>query len=435
MGPTSVFVIVTVILAAIGSLLLLVRLRHWALKIVSGALALSLGVLLGLIAVNDNFGYYRNWSAVVDGVFGSASGTGADGGMVRVGRYLVRAGTLRSVVLAGPSSRITRRGLIYLPPQYTQANFAHTRFPVVELLHGSPGAPSDWTQVLDVVKTADLLIARRVMGPMVLVMPATYSGRFSECVNGRYGADETYLAQDVPHDVRARYRVSTDPGQWGLAGYSSGGYCAANLALRHRSWFGAAGVLDGYFQADAGPAATALGHNPTLLTQNSPLTVVRSLRPGTAPMPAFWVGAGSDTGADYASAKRFVAALSGLERISFASERSAGHDFYAWSAELPTMLAWMWQQLAPPDMRTEFPVQGSPSTVQVPPIPRRRQAIGRLSLTPSPSLSTLPSPSTPSRDLITVTATATVTRTATPRQSSTHPTGPFRTPTPTPTHT
>src|SRR5215471_919265 len=102
MGPTSVFVIVTVILAAIGSLLLLVRLRHWALKIVSGALALSLGVLLGLIAVNNNFGYYRNWSAVVDGVFGSAPGPGADGGMFRVGRYLVRAGTLRSVVLAGP---------------------------------------------------------------------------------------------------------------------------------------------------------------------------------------------------------------------------------------------------------------------------------------------------------------------------------------------
>src|SRR5215471_19027067 len=71
MGPTSVFVIVTVILAAIGSLLLLVRLRHWALKIVSGALALSLGVLLGLIAVNDNFAYYRNWSAVVTACSGA----------------------------------------------------------------------------------------------------------------------------------------------------------------------------------------------------------------------------------------------------------------------------------------------------------------------------------------------------------------------------
>jgi poly(3-hydroxybutyrate) depolymerase len=56
------------------------------------------------------------------------------------------------------------------------------------------------------------------------------------------GLDDTYLSTDVPTIIRARYRVSTDPAEWGLLGYSSGGYCAANLGLRHRARFGAAAI-------------------------------------------------------------------------------------------------------------------------------------------------------------------------------------------------
>ena len=41
----------------------------------------------------------------------------------------------------------------------------------------------------------------------------------------------------------------------GLLGFSSGGYCAANLALRD------------------GPAGSALGGNPALEAANSPLTI------------------------------------------------------------------------------------------------------------------------------------------------------------------
>jgi hypothetical protein len=36
----------------------------------------------------------------------------------------------------------TRHGLVYLPPEYFHRSFAATRFPVVELLHGSPGTPT-----------------------------------------------------------------------------------------------------------------------------------------------------------------------------------------------------------------------------------------------------------------------------------------------------
>jgi len=90
---------------------------------------------------------------------------------------------------------------------------------------------------------------------MVLVMPAINgTGRnYQDCVNGPRVNDETYLLKDARNDILARYRVSHDPYEWGVGGYSSGGCCAANLTLRHPGSFGAAAVLNGSFQAADGP--------------------------------------------------------------------------------------------------------------------------------------------------------------------------------------
>ena len=136
---------------------------------------------------------------------------------------------------------------------------------------------------------------------MVLVMPSINgSGRqYQDCVNGPGINDDTYLTKDVRTDVLARYRVSQDPYEWGLCGYSSGGYCAANLALRHRSSFGAAAVINGYFRAADGPAGAALNHSQPLEAANSPLYLAERLTPDGSPVPAFWVAAGTNDKADY----------------------------------------------------------------------------------------------------------------------------------------
>ncbi len=55
---------------------------------------------------------------------------------------------------------------MYLPPQYGQARYAHVKFPVVELFHGTPGSPLSWDTVLQINRLADTLIARHVIGPM-----------------------------------------------------------------------------------------------------------------------------------------------------------------------------------------------------------------------------------------------------------------------------
>jgi pimeloyl-ACP methyl ester carboxylesterase len=122
---------------------------------------------------------------------------------------------------------------------------------------------------------------------MVLVMP-TINGtghQFQDCVNGPAVNDETYLTKDVRTDVYARYRVSHDPYEWGLAGYSSGGYCAANLALRHPGSFGAAAVINGYFRAADGPAGAALNNSQPLEAANSPLYLAERLTQNSSLLP------------------------------------------------------------------------------------------------------------------------------------------------------
>jgi len=367
--PTSSLLIVVLLGGCGGLLVLVVRLKRWAVKAVCGASVIMLATLIGVAEVNNYYGYYTSWGPLFNDLAGNRQALGLTSATVQVRSHEALAGTVQQIVLPGARSKINRTGLIYLPPQYHKPSLSHTRFPVVELLHGSPGKPANWVVTLKVARIADELISRHLMGPLVLVMPSINAGHhYQECVNGSAAADDTYLATDVPNDVRAHFRVSRVPAEWGLAGYSSGGYCAANLSLRHRSAYGAAAILDGYYRAADGAAALALGNNPQALTANSPLDVARRLPAGTQPLPAYWIEAGTGANGDYLRARDFIAAMKNLEQVSFVVEPRAGHNFYAWSAALPSMLAWMWQQLAPPTLRTAFPIAGPPTSVQVPPL-------------------------------------------------------------------
>jgi hypothetical protein len=135
--------------------------------------------------------------------------------------------------------------------------------------------------------------------------------------------------------------------------------------MRHRDSFGAAAVIEGYFRAADGPAASALKHNLLLENANSPLYLAERLTPGSGPVPAFWVAAGTNDGSDYRPATAFTAALNRIEQVPFIKLSNARDSGNAWQAALPTALAWMWQQLAPPDLRVMFPVRTQASGVVI----------------------------------------------------------------------
>lgn len=139
--------------------------------------------------------------------------------------------------------------LVYLPAAYGAAAYAERQFPVVELIAGMPGTPQTWTSALHVAHILDAEIAAGRTAPMIAVMPsADVDGRRdTECVNIVHGpATDTYLTADVRGAVIRQFRAAPDSASWSLMGYSSGGFCATNLAMRHPNLYAAAVSIAGY---------------------------------------------------------------------------------------------------------------------------------------------------------------------------------------------
>src|SRR3984885_2432449 len=368
LGPDSRLLTALLVTASVTLLVVTVRFRPLPSRLVCGALSIMVAMTGGVAAVNYYYGYYKTWTALWTDFHGGTGNLGTISTTRTTSTTTLASGRFGWISLPGKLSGYRRRGLLYLPPQYGEAQYAQVRFPVVELFHGTPGSPVSWDNVLQVNQVAEGLIARHVIGPMVLVMPAINgSGRdYQDCVNGPGVRDDTYLTQDVRADVLARYQVSQDPYEWGVAGYSSGGYCAANLALRHPGSFGAAAVIEGYFRAADGPAGAALNNNEPLETANSPLYLAERLTPGSGPVPAFWVAAGTRDTSDYRPATVFAAALDRIQQVPFI-KLNAADSGSAWAAALPAALTWLWQQLAPPDLRVLFPVRTqAPGVITLP---------------------------------------------------------------------
>jgi enterochelin esterase-like enzyme len=256
------------------------------------------------------------------------------------------------VKLPGPRSHINRNAYIYLPPQYFQSSYRDYRFPVIELIHGEPGEPQDWINVAGVTQSLNQLVSQGLARPVVLVMPDANGGLGNslQCLNQVHGPqDMTYLAQDVPNDVTHMLRVQPQGPAWGLAGYSEGGFCAANMALHFRRSYGFAGVLSGYFSPTwnqvNGRAVNPFGRNAALRALNTPAEVVRKLKPG-AYLPQFWLAAGRSDAQDVANAEYFSQELQNHQASVPVFLSAGGHTMEAWRDAIPALLEWMTGGLA-----------------------------------------------------------------------------------------
>ena len=108
------------------------------------------------------------------------------------------------------------------------------------------------------------------MQPMILVMmrPTVAPPRDTECVDVPGGPQtETFFAKDLPQAVSdALPGRDSGPGNWGIIGNSTGGYCALKIGLHHPDrFYGAAAGLSAYYKAPrTPPPATSSTANAAL---------------------------------------------------------------------------------------------------------------------------------------------------------------------------
>jgi enterochelin esterase-like enzyme len=379
-GPqgTGFFLLLMVVF---GGLLVWVALaKQIVFRVLAACLAFLPAMVFGIAAVNKFYDYYQTWGGMINDLTGqgassipkyAAAGAGTNKQFDKsIGRVTSRAedaqvGYLFQTSITDARSHLTRDVYVYLPPQYFQKAYRHYKFPAIELLHGSPGSPQAWVDVMGVIPAFLGLLASHPKDAAVLVMPDTDGGLKYElqCLNNPGGIqDMTFIAVDVPRAIARIARVQPPGRAWGVAGYSEGGYCAANIALQDPAGYGAAGVMSGYFSpvrshvpADGKADGKAggkprlvnvfIGH-PGLQLVNTPREYVTRV-PVNQVLPAFWLAAGAQDRQDVSAAANFRQLLqTRVANVPFVIVPGGGHQGSVWRAALGPMLRWMTPQLA-----------------------------------------------------------------------------------------
>jgi enterochelin esterase-like enzyme len=361
---TALFILLMVVFCALVCWMALAR--QMVFRVFAACLAFIPAMLFGVAAVNKYYDYYQSWGALASDLGGQGasqvtSATSVSHASARqVSAILGRRVNLRAAAVHGQTIRLTVPGkashlsrtvFVYLPPQYFRAAFSGYRFPVVELLPGLPGSPADWINVVGITAAYSTLLADGApVKPAVLVMPDANGGRriSLQCLNVRHGPqDATYLSQDLPGYLPHILRVQPPGPAWGVAGYSEGGFCAANLALVYRLQYGAAGVMSGYFSPSddqlGNPVHTVNPFGRDLHTRRTNTPRLRITRlPVSATIPQFWLGVGGKDIPGLRAARQFQRlVLARQPGVRLIVVPGGGHTMVTWRALVPSLLAWI----------------------------------------------------------------------------------------------
>ncbi len=258
------------------------------------------------------------------------------------------AGELLQISLRGQRTGLSSGpGYVYLPPQYFQPAYARTRFPVVLALTGYPGEASGIVHRLGLPTLAARMTAQGRIRPAVYVMLSVspLMPLDTECTDTPGGPQvESFYAEDVPAAIEQSFRVTASPTGWGVIGYSTGGYCAAKLAMMYPSRFSAAVSMAGYYDAEWGHALRyQWGGSGSYQNENNlywrlahlpapPVSVlVTSSRVGELSLPG-----------TTAFLRKIHPPMRGYSLIV----PQGGHNFRTWARELPQSLEWLSQRLS-----------------------------------------------------------------------------------------
>jgi S-formylglutathione hydrolase FrmB len=255
---------------------------RWGRRAVS-VLAVPLCVLSASLMLNGWVGYFPTvhtlWTQLTEGPLANQTDRTTVTAMQLAG-VVPAEGVVVPVTIDAQASGFKHRGeLVYLPPAWFAEN-PPPRLPVVMMIGGEFNTPSDWVRAGGAVRAADAFAAAHGGNAPVLVFVDS-GGAFNidtECVNGSRGNAADHLTKDVVPYMIAAFGVSPDQAHWGVAGFSSGGTCAVDLAVMHPEQFGAFADIAGDLSPNSGTTAQTIdrlfGGSVDAWAQFDPATVI-----------------------------------------------------------------------------------------------------------------------------------------------------------------
>ncbi len=314
-----------------------------------GVVAIFLAVLSAGSSVNQTFQYYPT----LDRLFGKTASNFINNSSLntirdqvrRTGKLPEHGATLSVSIPATHLNYRPRAAYVWIPPEWFAPSAP--KLPVIVMLHGTPGDPSDWTRASFADSTAQAFAAQhKGMAPM-LVMPDV-NGAFAddtECVNSAHFGDvENYLTQDVPAFMQKNFNANSSPGAMAVAGLSEGGTCALMLALTNPKLFPTFASYSGFasptYQGDTQQQTVndLFGGSQAAYQTHDPLFLLSHQR---FPGMAGWFETGLQDGDVLKTTQTLLplATAAGIDTC-FASPPGT-HNFGFWQAAFAHSLPWL----------------------------------------------------------------------------------------------
>ncbi|MGK4581056.1 alpha/beta hydrolase [Kitasatospora sp. HPMI-4] len=256
-------------------------------------------------------------------------------------------GTVSSAPIPGAKSGFKARdAFVYLPPAYQAA--PRPLLPVLVLMAGQPGTPSDWVNSGRLAELLDSFAGRHDgLAPIVLVVDQIGSAWGNPlCMDSRIAKSQTYLAEDVPDWIRTHLQTATGRGSLAIGGMSLGGTCSLQLAVNAPQVYGAFLDISGQQEPTLGShgktVKATFGGDEAAFEAVDPMHLMASRRfPETA--GAFVVG---EADRKYGPQQRrvYAAAVEAGMKATFTAV-PGGHDWKAFQGGLDQNLPWLSRQL------------------------------------------------------------------------------------------
>jgi enterochelin esterase-like enzyme len=340
---------------------------HWLLRTFS-VIAVVFSVIAAFTVINQTYDYYPTLARL----FGKNAANFTDlPGLQQIRDQARRTGKLpdhgSTIIVTIPPTKSkfqTGQAYVYLPPAWFKS--PEPSLPVIELIAGIPGSPSDWTRAGFADSTStDFSTHHNGMAPILVIPDNNGSVQDTECSNTTLGKAETYLTVDVINYMVSQFNAATGAQHWAIAGLSDGGVCASMLSLRNPKIYSTFADYSGF------PSPTYLDDNEQQTIQTlyggskddyEAHNPIHLLTDGQKyPSLAGWFSAGSsDTPSVQASQQLAAAAKDAGFRQVCLTLPPGSHNFLFWSEAFKDSLPWMSWQIGLTPKPTSVPAHCDP---------------------------------------------------------------------------
>jgi enterochelin esterase-like enzyme len=321
---------------------------HWMLRVFS-VFAVAFCVIAAFTVVNETYDYYPTLARL----FGKEAANFVDLPQLNAIRKEVRdtgrlpshGNTITIHIPATKSHFDAADAYVWVPPAWFRS--PEPALPVIELISGVPGSPSDWTRAAYADTTSTEFADTHGGESPILVMPdANGPAGDTECANSKLGQAETYLTEDVPTFMRNEFDAASGPHSFAVAGLSAGGTCSVTLALRNPTVFRVFGDYSGYlsptYQNDdeQGTISTLYGGSKAVYEQHNPAHLLAT---NQYPLVSGWFSSGQQDAQPFAAAQQLhhLAVTKAHFEQSCLDNMPGGHDFAFWQLAFQDSLPWL----------------------------------------------------------------------------------------------